>query len=337
MAWRRQPETLKWVKVELRALVLKLSIRKDLTQKTKYQVRNTHPLGWAWSTPLAGGLSQKVVIMLKRLSGGESLGKVIRCQSLAGLILTETRHAPGSHQPRHCHENAYFCLPRRGSYREEFGGLRRTCTPLMLAFHPRGEVHAEQVDGEEVQSFNLEMTPSWLSSVTTAPLGQPFDCRGGPLLGLAIRLLDEFEHADASSALIVEGLTLELLGLCIREARSGRAAPRWLQQVRDLLNEHCTAAYTLAGLAAEAGVHPGYLAGAFRRHFGCTVGAYIRRRRVALACRELADSDVPLAEVAVRAGFADQSHFTRVFKCQIGLTPAAYRKMADRAAGRAKR
>jgi AraC family transcriptional regulator len=274
--------------------------------------------------------------MLKRLSGGESFGKVIRCQTVAGLILTETRHAPGSRQPRHCHENAYFCLTRCGSYREEFGGLQRTCTPLMLAFHPREEVHAEQVDGEEVQSFNLEITPSWLRSVAAAPLDKPFDSRDGPLVGLAIRLLDEFTHPDASSPLIIEGLTLELLGLCIREARSERAVPRWLRQVRDLLNEHCTTAYTLAGLAAEAGVHPGYLAGAFHRHFGCTVGAYIRRQRVALACRDLANSDTPLAEIAVRAGFADQSHFTRTFKHQIGLTPGAYRKMTARAGGRSK-
>jgi hypothetical protein len=69
--------------------------------------------------------------MFRRLAGGESYGKVTRSRSFAGLILTETRHPPGSHQPRHCHENAYFCLTRRGSYREEFGGLRRTCTPLI--------------------------------------------------------------------------------------------------------------------------------------------------------------------------------------------------------------
>jgi AraC family transcriptional regulator len=262
---------------------------------------------------------------------------LIRSHNFAGLTLSETRYPPGARLPRHCHEHAYFCLVRRGTYREEYSGHQRSCDPLMLAFHPPEEVHAEQFDGEEVRSFNIEITPSWLRGVAgAAPVDQPFETRGGPLVGLAVRLLDEFDHPDASSALIIEGLTLELLGLCIREARSGPAVPPWLGRVRDLLRERCTATFTLADLAADAGVHPSYLAGAFHGHFGCTVGAYGRRQRVALACRHLTGSDAPLADIALLTGFADQSHFTRTFKRQIGLTPAAFRKMASRATGRSK-
>jgi AraC family transcriptional regulator len=273
--------------------------------------------------------------MLKRLTGGQYYGEMLRCHAFAGLTLTETSHSPGAHVPRHCHENAYFCLIRRGTYREEYAGRQRLCGPLMLAFHPPEEVHAEYVDGEEVRSFNIEITPSWLRGTTgAAALDQPFDSRGGQLVGLAVRLLDEFERPDMSSSLIIEGLTLELLGLCARETRCETATPRWLLRLRDQLTENCTTSFTLAGLAAEAGVHPGYLAGAFRRHFGCTVGTYVRRQRVALACRHLAGSDVALADIALLTGFADQSHFTRTFKRQTGLTPAAYRKLTVRAAER---
>jgi AraC family transcriptional regulator len=275
--------------------------------------------------------------MCKRLTGGQFYGELIRAHACAGLTLTETRYRPGAHLPRHCHEHAYFCLICRGTYREEYGGRQRSCGPLMLAFHPPEEVHAEHIDGEEVRSFNLEITPAWLHGAAgAAALDQPFDSRGGPLVGLAVRLRDEFARPDACSPLVIEGLTLELLGLSARAARRGPTAPPWLLRVRDLLTERCTAVFTLAGLAAEAGVHPGYLAGAFRRHFGCTVGAYVRRQRVDLACRHLADSDVPLAEVALLAGFADQSHFTRTFKRHTGVTPAAYRKQGGRAAGRSK-
>ncbi len=275
--------------------------------------------------------------MFRRLSGGQFYGELIRCHALAGLTLTETRYPAGARLPRHCHEHAYFCLIRRGTYREEYGNRQRTCGPLMLVFHPPEEFHAEHIDGEEVRSFNIEITPSWLRGIAgVVSLEQPSDFSSGPLVGLAVRLLDEFEHTDASSPLIIEGLTLELLGLCAREARSGPAVPPWLRRVGVLLTEHCTAAFTLAGLAAEAGVHPGYLAGAFHRHFGCTVGAYLRLQRVDLACRHLAGSDAPLAEVALQAGFADQSHFTRILKRQLGLTPAAYRKLTARAAGRSR-
>lgn len=273
--------------------------------------------------------------MFKRVSGGQFCGELIRSHTCSGITLTETRYAAGARLPRHCHEHGYFYLILRGTYREEYCGHHRLCGPLMLAFHPPEEVHAEHFDGEEVRSFNIELTPSWLQSVAdAAPLDRPFDSHSGPLVGPAVRMLDEFERPDASSPLIIEGLTLELLGRCTREARGGPAAPRWLLQVRDLLTECCTDAFALADLAAEAGVHPGYLASAFLRHFGCTVGEYVRRQRVALASRYLTGSNVPLADVALLAGFADQSHFTRTFKRQIGLTPAAYRKLTARGAGR---
>jgi AraC family transcriptional regulator len=274
--------------------------------------------------------------MVQRLRGGQFYGELIREHVVAGLTLSETRYPAGTRLPPHCHEHAYFCLIRRGTYREEYAGQQRSCGPLMLAFHPPEEVHAELFDAEEVQSFNIAITPSWLRGSGAAPLDQPFDSRGGTLVGLAVQLLEEFESPDVSSPLVIEGLTLQLLGLCAREARNETAAPRWLLRVRDLLTERCTAAFTLADLSALAGVRAGYLASAFRRHFGCAVGAYVRRQRVALACRHLSGSETALAEVALLAGFADQSHFTRTFKRQIGLTPAAYRKLMGCATGRSR-
>lgn len=276
--------------------------------------------------------------MCQCLSPGGFLGKVIRQQACAGLSLTETRHPAGARLPRHCHERAYFCLIRRGTYREEYGNRQRFCGPHMLAFHPPMEVHAEHVDAEEVCSFNIEITSLWVrgSAGRALPLSEPFDCHAGPAVGLAVRILDEFNCFDASSPLIIEGLTLELLGVCDRQVRCETAPPRWLRRVSELLRERCTDSWNLAAVAAEAGVHPGYLATSFRRHFGCTIGDFVRRQRIALACRALAEDDTPLADVALRAGFADQSHFTRAFKRELGLTPAAYRKATSRSADRSK-
>ena len=49
------------------------------------------------------------------------------------------------------------------------------------------------------------------------------------------------------------------------------------------------------------------------------------RARVEYACKRLAESDLPLAELAAAAGFTDQSHFTKVFRLRMGLTPAVFR------------
>jgi transcriptional regulator GlxA family with amidase domain len=51
----------------------------------------------------------------------------------------------------------------------------------------------------------------------------------------------------------------------------------------------------------------------------------VRRLRIERATHDLVTSNAPLSEIGVRAGFFDQSHFSKVFQRHTGLTPAAYR------------
>src|SRR5262245_25682148 len=83
--------------------------------------------------------------MVERLAGGEFLGRLVRRRAVGGLSLSETRYAPGTSLPRHSHEYGYFCLVRRGTYREEYGGRQRWCGPQTFAYHPPGELHAEHI------------------------------------------------------------------------------------------------------------------------------------------------------------------------------------------------
>lgn len=77
-------------------------------------------------------------------------------------------------------------------------------------------------------------------------------------------------------------------------------------------------------LAALEGVSRFQLLRGFVRAWGITPHAYLLQRRVQLARRLLARG-LPPAEVAAAAGFADQSHLTRAFRRQFGLTPGRYR------------
>ena len=92
-----------------------------------------------------------------------------------------------------------------------------------------------------------------------------------------------------------------------------------------MLVEHFSETLKLTQIAAEVGVHPVYLATAFRRKFGVTVGEFVRRLRIEHACAELKKKDLPLSAIALQAGFADQSHFSKVFKSYVGMTPREYR------------
>lgn len=273
--------------------------------------------------------------MQPRLPCGHFYGKILHSRTVAGFILTETVHAPRSRMPRHSHVNAYFCLVRAGAYTEVYGSRTRACGPLTLAFHPAGELHSEQVHDGEVRSFNIEVGPAWPERLrgVAGRLDRACDLQGTRLAPLALRLYREFCEPDALSPLAIEGLALELLAEAARHQLDAgtRRPPRWLEQARELIHARFAESLSLSQVAEAVGVHPVYLAGTFRRQFRQTVGGYVRQLRVEFATRELATTDAPLAVIALAAGFADQSHFTRTFKRLTAMTPAAYRKSVRRA------
>src|SRR5271168_418411 len=101
--------------------------------------------------------------------------------------------------------------------------------------------------------------------------------------------------------------------------------PKKVEQVRDFLHTSFAKPVSLHETAKAVGLHPVYLARMFRQHYGCSVGEYLRRHRVEIACCQIATTHKPLAEIAFECGFADQAHFTRTFRYLMGLTPSSYR------------
>jgi AraC family transcriptional regulator len=79
-------------------------------------------------------------------------------------------------------------------------------------------------------------------------------------------------------------------------------------------------------LARDVGVHPVHLAQAFHKSYYCTVGDYVRQLRIEYARHELVASETPIIQIALAAGFCDQSHFTRTFKRIVGVAPSQYRE-----------
>lgn len=271
--------------------------------------------------------------MIERLPSGCFMGEVMVRRRFDGLVLTETQHTQSDDWlPVHAHQNAFFCLVRRGEYSERYDGVNeRLCKPMTLTFHPSEEKHTEQIHTPRTASFNLEFEPERLSRLKQLGsfLDGPAHQQGGPAGDVMLRLHNEFHHDDPVSPLAVEGLTLELLTHFYRTGKpTARAVPQWLHEVRDLMHDQFAAKLELKHLAEAAGVHPVYFIQVFRKHFDCTPGSYQRRLRVEAAKQHLLKADLVLSEIALRVGFVDQSHFTRTFKQHTGVTPAAFRRMA---------
>jgi AraC family transcriptional regulator len=265
-----------------------------------------------------------------RLPPGSFYGEKIKRSEVGGLLLTDHRYPPHLQLPKHSHEQAYFCLVLRGTYTESYGTQTRDCKPLTLAFHPPGEVHSDRFHQEGGRVFGIEISRDWLERIHAyaPPLANPAEMQGGTAAWIALRLYQEFLRMDSLSPLAMEGLSLELMAEASRSVFAALAStpPRWLVQVRKRLHSQFAASLSLEELAGAAGVHPMHLIRAFRQHHRCTIGDYVRRLRVDYAARQLADSESPLSEIALDAGFSDQSQFTKTFKRLTGLTPARFRR-----------
>jgi AraC family transcriptional regulator len=273
--------------------------------------------------------------MTPKLAPGVFHGTRRLARQIAGLTLTEYQFAPGRTIPKHCHEQSYFSLVLEGEWQESFGATARERKPLTLTVHPAGELHSERLGESGARAFHVEFSADWLRRLGSyaGVLAGAAQVEGGPLTWHALRLHAELRMADPHFPLIVEGIVLESIGELARSTaeRPPSDLPRWLASVRDLLHARFAERLTLEDIATAVDVHPVHLARTFRRHYRSSIGDYVRRLRVQFACRELTASRRSLAEVALAAGFADQSHLSREIRRLTGMTPGDVRR-----AGRAR-
>lgn len=108
-------------------------------------------------------------------------------------------------------------------------------------------------------------------------------------------------------------------------ASNGGLAPWQLRRVRALIDAQLTKPIALSDLAGACNLSISHFSRSFVRSTGVSPHRWIMRRRVDLAQAELRAGDAPLADLALRYGFADQSHFTRVFSAATGKTPGRWR------------
>jgi AraC family transcriptional regulator len=269
--------------------------------------------------------------MTVQLPCGHFYGETLVQRACAGLVVTETRYPPEAVVPAHSHDRAYYCLVLGGAYTECYGTKTRLCRPPSLLFHPSREVHSELFHRSGGRCVNVELDQSWLGRALGRPPrpGEEAEFRSGALKSLGMRLYNELHRADPAALLAIEGLVLEILAETSRAyARTARGAPPpWLTAARQSLHDSFSRRLDLDAIARSAGVHPTHLAREFRRHYGCSPGAYLRRLRIDFACGRLAHSESAFAEVALAAGFYDQSHFTKTFRHFTGMTPSRYRAL----------
>jgi AraC family transcriptional regulator len=160
----------------------------------------------------------------------------------------------------------------------------------------------------------------------------------GPLPDPRIaRLLEQIWHSaeqpGAAAALFNQSALLMITALLIqardrapRQPGAGGLAPWQLNRVIHLMNARLDAGLTLEDLAAEARLSPCHFARGFKASTGVSPHRYHINLRMQRVREWLETTDLPVSEIAARAGYSDPSYLARLFRAELGTTPARYRR-----------
>src|SRR5262245_3125959 len=277
-------------------------------------------------------------------SGGEGLER--SCTGTAGGWLAGLEPVEGVEllhawlttevYQRHRHDTYAIGVTDRGVQVFDYRGSSRVSTRGQVVVLYPDEAHDGRAGTGEGFGYRIVyLEPARLSEALRALRGGP-----GPLPfvsdavsanpALARAVEDAFRGPlDSLSAdSIVVDLAEALLGAERHDARPAvsRLDVRAVERARQLLDVERTRTVHSSELESITGLTRYELARQFRTMLGTSPRRYLLMRRLALA-RDLMHAAHPLVDVAGEAGFADQAHFTRVFKSAFGLTPARYRAL----------
>jgi AraC family transcriptional regulator len=135
-------------------------------------------------------------------------------------------------------------------------------------------------------------------------------------------------YADSLAIVLAMHVVRRSSPLKFARIERGGIAPRKLKRAIDFIDHHISeegGRLALGDLAKEVGMSYYHFSRAFKQSMGSSPTQYIAERRVDRARKLLEETEQPIAEVALRAGFSSQSHFTTTFHKMTGLTPKTFR------------
>jgi AraC family transcriptional regulator len=147
-------------------------------------------------------------------------------------------------------------------------------------------------------------------------------------------LLQGLRRPSEANQLFVDHMMLALTahvaqaygGLHITEPARGGLAPWQVKRACERLESDLGGALPLQQIAAEFDLSVSYFSRAFRVSTGLPPHQWLLRQRVSVAKQLMTVRDLSLSEIAIAAGFANQSHFTRVFSSAVGVSPGTWRR-----------
>ena len=210
--------------------------------------------------------------------------------------------------------------------------------PGDIAFRPRdGKLWTDLSGGRFIQI--LQSRETYDNIISELVRGgsvhlDPHDAFRDPLISqIAVTLANEIDGgfldgilADALNTALAVQIVRRFVDLsALLLGPSNGLSRERLKRVRDHVEAHLDDRLTLTDLAGVACLSPYHFSRSFKQAVGVGPQRYVMQRRLEQAKTLMRRTKEPLAEIAQRVGFADQSHLTMIFRREIGMTPGRYR------------
>jgi len=239
--------------------------------------------------------------------------------STPALRMDLRHYARGEHQARHRDSFSRITLTLWGGFREETSRDSANVGAGDVLFKSHRVPHEDRFNASGARLASLVF------------LDKSFDLAGRDLWRVRrdqTMLRHSFAALEAAIAQDANGVSSAAADLLAHaeEPRRQLAPPAWLERLKQMLEEHSLATVHVAEEARSAGVHPVHASRLFRSCYGSTITEHAQTQSIRRSLAHLA-GDTPLSEVALAAGFYDQSHMTRVFRRLTGRTPGAHRAL----------
>lgn len=213
-----------------------------------------------------------------------------------------------------------------------------TCSgPANFWFFPEGVGAEGELNGNAANDcVGVFVAPSFIPPAVKQDLAEPIIGFAHNALGRAFNeLTGELTEPSEVLPLFTEGWTMQVLAYVAKTARSPRVrrvssgsglAPWQLRRAKEMLQADLSENMSLANVAAACKLSLSHFARSFKISTGFPPHQWLMAGRIEVARTLLAKSQTPLVEIAGMCGFADQSHFSRVFGRIVGASPGAWRR-----------
>jgi AraC-like DNA-binding protein len=148
----------------------------------------------------------------------------------------------------------------------------------------------------------------------------------GMLIYDALYSWAKYHQKEKHTQAPVEHLLIEVFEKYLKQKKS-KQTPTWARELKEIIQDQIDTNISLKQLSKDLDINPAYLSREFSKYFNdLSFGDYIRKMRIDKAIEYLNSSTYSLTKIAYLTGFSDQSHFTRIFKKQMGQSPSSFRK-----------